>query len=176
MCKIFVILFRFMYLPLITTLIVDSCWKGRQNWKWLSCFPWKCNYSPWTSWFCWWCAKYACWIANITIFILKTVAPKTIQSSRYEGVFDDDYFLFLIDTICCDPSSEPSRRDGSYVTTYVLCIINKTCLNYHQILLCNYRNCPVKMEQFSFKMQLYAQKMHTEWQTVCFKIIPPKDA
>ena len=23
-------------------------------------------------------------------------------------------FLFLIETICCDPSSEPSQRDGSY--------------------------------------------------------------
>ena len=26
-----------------------------------------------------------------------------------EGLF----FLFLIETICCDPSSEPSLRDGS---------------------------------------------------------------
>ena len=23
------------------------------------------------------------------------------------------FFLFLIETICCDPSSEPSRQDGS---------------------------------------------------------------
>ena len=23
------------------------------------------------------------------------------------------FFLFLIETICCDPSSEPSRRDSS---------------------------------------------------------------
>ena len=23
------------------------------------------------------------------------------------------FFLFLMETICCDPSSEPSRRDGS---------------------------------------------------------------
>ena len=28
---------------------------------------------------------------------------------RIEGYF----FLFLIENICCDPSSEPSRRDGS---------------------------------------------------------------
>ena len=26
-----------------------------------------------------------------------------------EGVFDDNLSIFLIETICCDPSSEPSR-------------------------------------------------------------------
>ena len=39
-----------------------------------------------------------------------------MQSSLQEGVFDDNLgqiFLFLHETICCDPSSEPSRRDGS---------------------------------------------------------------
>ena len=25
----------------------------------------------------------------------------------------DNFFLFLIETICCDPSSGPSHRDGS---------------------------------------------------------------
>ena len=36
-------------------------------------------------------------------------------------------FLFLIETICCDPSSEPSRRDGSDEGSQhmFLCRINK---------------------------------------------------
>ena len=28
-------------------------------------------------------------------------------------IIDGYFVLFLIETICCDPSSEPSRRDGS---------------------------------------------------------------
>ena len=40
-----------------------------------------------------------------------------IQSSRREGVFSDNsgYFFFLIlhNNVCCDPLSEPSRRNGS---------------------------------------------------------------
>ena len=37
------------------------------------------------------------------------------------------FFLFLIETICCDPSSELSRRDGSDEGSQhmVLCRINK---------------------------------------------------
>ena len=37
------------------------------------------------------------------------------------------FFLFLIETICCDPSSEPSRADGSDEGSQhlVLCRINK---------------------------------------------------
>ena len=36
-------------------------------------------------------------------------------------------FLFLIGTICCDPSSEPSQRDGSDEGSQhmFLCRINK---------------------------------------------------
>ena len=47
---------------------------------------------------------------NISLDNLHVVLT---QSYRYEGVFDDNFFLFLIETISCDPSSEPSRRDGS---------------------------------------------------------------
>ena len=28
-------------------------------------------------------------------------------------IIEGSFFLFLIETICCNPSSEPSRRDGS---------------------------------------------------------------
>ena len=37
------------------------------------------------------------------------------------------FFLFLVETICCDPSSEPSRRDGSGNGSQrmFLCRINK---------------------------------------------------
>ena len=28
-------------------------------------------------------------------------------------IIERHFFLFLIESICCDPSSEPSRRDGS---------------------------------------------------------------
>ena len=31
----------------------------------------------------------------------------------------EGYLSFLIETICCDPSSEPSRRDGSDVGSNV---------------------------------------------------------
>ena len=45
-------------------------------------------------------------------------------------------FLFLIETICCEPSSEPSHRDGSDEGSQhmVLCRINKIIPNYYQIL------------------------------------------
>ena len=38
------------------------------------------------------------------------------QGSRYEGVLtiiQRQVFLFLNENICCDPSLEPSQRDGS---------------------------------------------------------------
>ena len=40
------------------------------------------------------------------------------------------FFLFLIETICCDPSSERSRRDGSDEVSHriFLCRINKKTL------------------------------------------------
>ena len=46
-------------------------------------------------------------------------------------------FLFLIETICCDPSSEPSRRDGSDEGSQHMFsskINKKYILNCHQIL------------------------------------------
>ena len=46
------------------------------------------------------------------------------------------FFFFLIETICCDPSSEPSRQDGSDegLQHMFLFTINKNIHNYHQIL------------------------------------------
>ena len=46
-------------------------------------------------------------------------------------------FLFLIKTVCCDPSSELSRRDGSDEghKTCFKAEITKITPNYHQILL-----------------------------------------
>ena len=46
------------------------------------------------------------------------------------------FFLFFIKTICCDPSSEPSHRDGSDEGSQhiFLCRIIKIIPNYHQIL------------------------------------------
>ena len=48
------------------------------------------------------------------------------QSCRYKGV-QVSQFIFLIETRCCDHSSEPSQRDGSDEESQhiVLCRINK---------------------------------------------------
>ena len=48
----------------------------------------------------------------------------------------EGYFLSLIEIICCDPSSELSRRDGSDEgSQHVLCRIKKKIISsYHQIL------------------------------------------
>ena len=49
----------------------------------------------------------------------------------------EGYFvLFLIETICCDPSSEPSHRDGSDERSQHMFYaeLSKIILNYHQIL------------------------------------------
>ena len=35
-----------------------------------------------------------------------------IELQITEGI-KDNFFLFLVENICCDPSLEPSRRDGS---------------------------------------------------------------
>ena len=44
-------------------------------------------------------------------------------------------FLFIIETICCDPSSELSQQDSSDEGSQhiCLCIIKKIILNYHHI-------------------------------------------
>ena len=46
------------------------------------------------------------------------------------------FFLFLMETICCDPSSELSRRDsskeGSQISFYAA--LMKITPNYHQAL------------------------------------------
>ena len=44
-------------------------------------------------------------------------------------------FLFLIETVCCDPTPEPSHRDGSDEGSQhmFLCRIK----NYHLLLLLN---------------------------------------
>ena len=42
-------------------------------------------------------------------------------------IIEGKFFLFLIETICCDPSSEPSHQDGSNEGSQytVLCRIKK---------------------------------------------------
>ena len=42
-------------------------------------------------------------------------------------IIEDNSFFILIETICCDPSSEPSQRDGSVEVSQhmFLCKINK---------------------------------------------------
>ena len=48
-------------------------------------------------------------------------------------IIEGYFFLFLIETICCDPSSEPSRRiEGSQ--RMFLTELTKNIHNYHQIL------------------------------------------
>ena len=58
------------------------------------------------------------------------------QSSRLEGVFGDNkgsFLLILHKTICCNPSSEPSRRDGSDEGSHhMISMRNKKI--HHQIL------------------------------------------
>ena len=46
------------------------------------------------------------------------------------------FFFFLIETICCDPSSEPSRQDGSDegLQHSFYSELTKINPNYHQIL------------------------------------------
>ena len=42
-------------------------------------------------------------------------------------IIEGQFFLFLIETICCDPSSEPSHRDSSDEESQhmFICKINK---------------------------------------------------
>ena len=51
-------------------------------------------------------------------------------------IFEVLIFLFLNETICCDPSSEPSRRDGIDEGHYICFCAEVTEIipNYHQIL------------------------------------------
>ena len=39
--------------------------------------------------------------------------PRALDKREYLMMFDGYFFSFLNETICCDPSSEPSQRDGS---------------------------------------------------------------
>ena len=38
---------------------------------------------------------------------------RDLDKRAYLMIIEGYFFLCLIETICCDPSSEPSRRDGS---------------------------------------------------------------
>ena len=59
---------------------------------------------------------------------------------KRENLMINNFFLFLIETICCNPSSEPSRQDGSDEGSQhmFLCRIKRIIPNYHQILICIY--------------------------------------
>ena len=48
----------------------------------------------------------------------------------------NSFFLFLSGTLCCDPSSEPSQRDGSAEgSQHMFCVkLTKIIPYYHQIL------------------------------------------
>ena len=52
-------------------------------------------------------------------------------------IIEGYFFLFLIETICCDPSSELSSRDGSDEGSQHMFYAEliKIITNYHQILL-----------------------------------------
>ena len=37
---------------------------------------------------------------------------RALEKRGYLMIIEGKFFLFLIETICCEPSSEPSRREG----------------------------------------------------------------
>ena len=51
-------------------------------------------------------------------------------------ILEGYFFLFLTETICCDPSSEPSHQGCSdEESQHMFLCITKIVPNYHQILL-----------------------------------------
>ena len=44
------------------------------------------------------------------------------------------FFLFLNENICCDPSLEPSRRDGSNDGSQNMCFCGKILINSQKII------------------------------------------
>ena len=52
--------------------------------------------------------KYGC-TSSLSLSTLES----QLQIRRGEGILHILFFLFLIENICCDPSLEPSQRDGS---------------------------------------------------------------
>ena len=82
-------------------------------------------------------------------------------------------FSFLIKTICCDPSSEPSYQDGSYVGSQpiFLCRINKNYPNITKYSLLSRTWCFVAV----FKREPYqmfndrAGSRSTDLQETCFR-------
>ena len=74
-------------------------------------------------------------IAFASYFLIKVVAERLVIRA-IDGVFDDNLFLFLIETICCDPSSELSCRNSSDEGSQhmFICRINENIPNYLQIL------------------------------------------
>ena len=52
---------------------------------------------------------------------------RALDKREYLKLIEGQVFLFLIETISCDPSSEPSRQDGSDVGSQhtFLCRSNK---------------------------------------------------
>ena len=51
------------------------------------------------------CLKFLC--------SLVSVGARALGKRGYLIIIEGYFFLFLIETLHCDPSSEPSRRDGS---------------------------------------------------------------
>ena len=53
---------------------------------------------------------------------------RALDKREFLIIIEGYFFLFLIESICCDPSSEPSHRDGSDEGSQhiFLCRINKT--------------------------------------------------
>ena len=48
----------------------------------------------------------------LQLCIIKSVI-RALDKRGYLKIIKGKFFFFLIETICCDPSSEPSRPDGS---------------------------------------------------------------
>ena len=65
---------------------------------------------------------------------------KALDKRGYLMILEGYFFLFFIETLCCDSSSEPSRRDGSDEGSQ-LCFyaeLTKGIPYYHQILTLNW--------------------------------------
>ena len=61
-------------------------------------------------------------------------SSRALDKREYLVIIREIFLLTLHKTICCDPSSEPSHRDGSDEgSQHMVSMRNKK--NYHQILL-----------------------------------------
>ena len=67
---------------------------------------------------------------------LNNMLPKALDKKEYLMIIEGQCFLYLIETICCDPSSEISHQDGSHegLQHIFYAELTKVIPNYHQIL------------------------------------------